>query len=87
VISKIIDHGMDIEDAINTVRMHDDFGTLILENRVDEQVYRQLEAMGHKLNTSERFLLFPCIQAVMRLEDGTLRGSADPRRDGYALGY
>ena len=25
--------------------------------------------------------------AVIRLEDGTLRGSADPRRDGYALGY
>jgi len=87
VISKVIDHGMDIEEAINAVRMHDDFGTLILENRVDETVYTQLEAMGHKLNTSERFLLFPCIQAVMRLEDGTLRGSADPRRDGYALGY
>ena len=87
VISKVIDHGMDIEDAINAVRMHDDFGTLILENRVSEDVIAELEAMGHKLNASERFLLFPCIQAVMRLEDGTLRGSADPRRDGYALGY
>ena len=87
VISKVIDHGMDIEEAINAVRMHDDFGTMILENRVDDSVIAELEAMGHKLNTSERFLLFPCIQGVIRLEDGTLRGSADPRRDGYALGY
>ena len=87
VISKVIDHGMDIEEAIDAVRMHDDFGTLILENRVSDEVKTQLEALGHKLNTNERFFTFPCVQAVMRLPDGTLRGSADPRRDGYALGY
>ena len=67
--------------------MHDDFGTLILENRISDEVKAQLEAMGHTLNTNERFLLFPCVQAVIRLPDGTLRGSADPRRDGYAQGY
>ena len=78
---------MDIEEAIDAVRMHDDFGTLILENRVSDEVKTQLEALGHKLNTNERFFTFPCVQAVMRLPDGTLRGSADPRRDGYALGY
>lgn len=87
VISKVIDHGMDIEEAINAVRMHDDFGTLILEDRVSSQVKAELEAMGHTLNTHERFFTFPCVQAVMRLPDGTLRGSADPRRDGYALGF
>ena len=87
VISRVIDHGMDIEEAINAVRMHDDFGTLILENRISDEVKAQLEAMGHTLNTNERFLLFPCVQAVIRLPDGTLRGSADPRRDGYAQGY
>lgn len=87
VISKVIDHGMDIEDAINAVRMHDDFGTLILEHRVSDEVISKLESMGHKMNTSERFLLFPCVQAAMRLEDGTLRGSADPRRDGYAQAF
>ena len=87
VVSKVIDHGMDIEEAINAVRMHDDFGTLRLENRVDASVVQALEAMGHTVNTDERFFTFPCVQAVMRLDDGTLRGSADPRRDGYALGY
>lgn len=87
VISKVIDHGMDIEEAINAVRIHDDFGTLLLEDRVGEEVKAQLEAMGHQLNTTERFFTYPCVQAVMRLPDGTLRGSADPRRDGYALGF
>ena len=87
VISKVIDHGMDIQEAIDAVRMHDDFGTLILEDRVSDAVKEELQAMGHDLNTLEEWFTYPCIQAVIRLEDGTLRGAADPRRDGYALGF
>jgi len=87
VISKVIDHGMDIQDAIDAVRMHDDFGTLILERRVPDSVIAQLEAMGHKMNTGEEWFTFPCVQACERKADGTLKGAADPRRDGKALGY
>ena len=87
VISHVIDHGMDIQEAIDAVRMHDDFGTLILEDRVSDAVKEELQAMGHDLNTLEEWFTYPCIQAVIRLEDGTLRGAADPRRDGYALGF
>ena len=87
VISKVIDHGMDIQDAIDAVRMHDDFGTLILERRVPDSVISQLEAMGHKMNTGEEWFTFPCVQACERKADGTLKGAADPRRDGKALGY
>ena len=87
VISKVIDHGMDIQDAIDAVRMHDDFGTLILERRIPDSVIAQLEAMGHKMNTGEEWFTFPCVQACERKADGTLKGAADPRRDGKALGY
>ena len=87
VISKVIDHGMDIQDAIDAVRMHDDFGTLILEDRVSQGTKDKLTAMGHELNTGEVWFTFPCVQACMRTEDGTLRGAADPRRDGLAMGY
>ena len=87
VITKVIDHGMDIQDAIDAVRMHDDFGTLILERRVPESVIEALEAMGHKLNTGEEWFTFPCVQACERKDDGTLKGAADPRRDGKAMGY
>ena len=87
VITKVIDHGMDIQDAIDAVRMHDDFGTLILERRVPQSVIDALKAMGHTLNTGEEWFTFPCVQACERKADGTLKGAADPRRDGKALGY
>ena len=87
VITKVIDHGMDVQDAIDAVRMHDDFGTLILERRVGEDVIDALRSMGHEVNASEVWFTFPCVQAVARLDDGTLRGAADPRRDGKAAAY
>ena len=87
VISKVIDHGMDVQEAIDAIRMHDDFGTLILEDRVTPEVKEQLAAMGHELETGEVWFTFPCVQATMRLEDGTLRGGADPRRDGKAVAF
>lgn len=87
VISKVIDHGMDIQQAIDAVRMHDDFGTLILEDRVSQETKDALAAMGHELETGEVWFTFPCVQACMNGGDGTLYGAADPRRDGKALGY
>ena len=87
VITKVIDHGMDVQDAIDAVRMHDDFGALILERRVGEDVIDALRSMGHEVNASEVWFTFPCVQAVARLDDGTLRGAADPRRDGKAAAY
>ncbi len=86
-ISKVIDHGMQIQEAVDAVRMHDDYGVLILEDRVDESVKKELEAMGHELETGEVWFTFPCVQACMRTKEGTLLGAADPRRDGRALGW
>ncbi len=87
VITKVIDHKMDLQEAIDAVRMHDDFGTLILERRVPDEVIEALKSMGHELNTGEVWFTFPCIQGVIRLSDGSFKGAADPRRDGKALGY
>ena len=87
VITKVIDHGMDLQEAIDAVRMHDDFGTLILEKRVPEEVITALKNKGHELNTGEVWFTFPCIQGCIRLTDGRFKGAADPRRDGQAMGY
>lgn len=87
VITKVIDHGLDVQDAIDAVRMHDDFGTLILERRVSDETIDALRQMGHEMNLSEVWFTFPCVQAAQRLPDGTLRGAADPRRDGQAAAY
>lgn len=87
VISKYIDHGMDIQEAIDSPRIHDSFGELMAEGRISDEVVKELEAMGHKITVEDEWVSYPCVQATVMLEDGTLRGGADPRRDGKALGY
>lgn len=87
VISKYIDHKMDIQEAIDSPRIHDAFGDLLIEGRIGSDVVKALEEMGHKVTVEDEWVSYPCVQAVVMLEDGTLRGGADPRRDGKALGY
>lgn len=93
VITKVIDHNMDIQDAISAPRIHDgsdyDAGTnvMVYESRIPEETVKELEAMGHKMIDEGDWLEYPCVQGVVMLEDGTLRGGADPRRDGKAVGY
>ena len=59
----------------------------VLEDRVEDSVKEELQAMGHELEIGEVWFTFPCVQACERKADGTLKGAADPRRDGKALGY
>lgn len=94
VISHMIDHGMDIQTAIDTARIFDD-GTedgICYESGgvtpVTSQTAAELEAIGH--NTTDKGewqLFFGGVQGIQYQEDGTLHGGADPRRDGKALGY
>lgn len=83
----MIDYGMDIQDAINFPRIHDAYGTLTYEGRIDPKVVKELEGMGHKMENGGEWLEYPCIQGVTMSEEGILRGGADPRRDGKALGF
>lgn len=83
----MLDYRMDIQDAINFPRIHDAYGTLTYEGRIDPKVVQELKAMGHEVKDGGEWLEYPCIQGVTMAEDGTLRGGADPRRDGKALGF
>ena len=88
VISHVIDHGMDIQEAIDTPRFYDSAGTISMETRIPEEVAQELEAMGHEVTrTKDWDTYYGGVHGVVMLEDGTLRGGADPRRDGKALGY
>ncbi len=92
VISHVIDHGMDIQKAIDTPRMYDNNSETILyeagENGIDPAVIAQLEVMGHKVKEYPEWSnYFGGVQGIVYMPDGTLRGGADPRRDGKALGY
>ncbi len=92
VISHVIDHGLDIQEAIDLPRFYDNASNNILyesgENGIDPAVIEALAAMGHK--TTDRGgwnNYFGGVQGIVYNADGTLRGGADPRRDGKALGY
>lgn len=88
VISNVIDHGMDIQTAINTPRMYDKSGELNLEGGIDQKVIDELKAKGHKIKTTKEYdLFFGGVQGVMMEASGELHGGADPRRDGQAVAY
>ena len=88
VISNIVDHGMNIQDAINAPRMFDMKGTLFVEGRMDPGVIKELEAMGHEVDVKgDLDAYFGGAQCIMMEESGTLHGGGDPRRDGQAVGY
>lgn len=93
VISNVIDFDMDIQDAISAPRIHagSDWTTsdetIMVETRIDPAVIEELKALGHPILETGDWMDYPCVQAVQMLPDGTLRGGADPRRDGKAVGY
>lgn len=89
VISRVIDHKMGMQDAIDAPRLWDNTANKInVETRISDETLKQLEAMGHKTNkTSEWDRGMGSVQGVLYKADGTLEGGADPRRDGKALGF
>ena len=94
VISHVVDHGMDIKEAIDTCRIYDN-GTddgISYEssgvNPISAETIEELKAMGHNVtDKGEWQLFFGGVQGIVYQDDGTLRGGADPRRDGKALGF
>lgn len=86
VIIQLIDYEKDIQDAIDFPRIHDAYGELTYEGRIDKDVIAGLEKLGHKMKNGGEWLEYPCIQGVT-IKNGVLRGGADPRRDGKALGF
>lgn len=89
VISRVIDHNMGMQEAIDAPRLYDNTSdTINVETRVSDETVKKLQEMGHKVNvTSDWDRGMGSVQGVMYKEDGTLEGGADPRRDGKALGF
>lgn len=90
MIMNIVDHDMHIQAAIEAPRAKATTGYQIdVETRIPDNVLAGLESKGHELNRLENWS--PGVGggqgiAVDR-ETGAFMGGADPRRDGYALGF
>jgi gamma-glutamyltranspeptidase/glutathione hydrolase len=86
LLTNIVDYGMPVQAAIDHPRMFAIGETFDLERTIPDQVASGLAALGHKVTRPENPL--GTAQAIwIDRERGVLRGGADGRRDGIALGY
>lgn len=95
LITNLVDFGMDPQEAIEAPRWvagggkGSDPRLVGLESRFPEATFAGLEQRGHIVQrTAEWDIHFGHAQMILRdNETGLLRGGADPRADGVALGY
>jgi len=85
VILSVLDFGMDPQEAVAASRFHHQWqpSTLWIEPGFPRDVLDALEAKGHVLEVRHDF---SSVQAVVRTDDGVLRGGADPRKGGWPAG-
>ena len=93
VISNVIDHGMNMQDAIDCARIFDRGNADGIcyesagENAITADTVAALEAQGHTFTDKGGWnLFFGGCQGILFAEDG-IQGGADPRRDGKAIGF
>jgi gamma-glutamyltranspeptidase / glutathione hydrolase len=96
LVSRLIDHGMNPQEAIEAPRWisgpdvpGDPEHLLRVEPDVGEDVIEELRALGHEIRVTERFSSAMGHAQAIRInwENGVLHGGADPRANGYALGW
>ncbi len=87
VIVNLIDHGLNVAEAQNAPRAHDQLfpDELRIERGVSPDTVRLLEAMGHKVVLSPSM---GSANTIVRAPDGELTGASDLRQRGtLAVGY
>jgi gamma-glutamyltranspeptidase/glutathione hydrolase len=89
ILMNVIDYGMNLQQAIHAPRIHCGGGAVEMESRIPPSVQEALKAKGHTVTVRGAMdLYFGGAQAVMLdPRTGKLYGAADPRRDGFAIGY
>lgn len=84
-LTRVLDHGLDIQAAADAPRTFAIGGKLQVERGVPEVAERALEAKGHVLEPVEA-PLGGCQAIYIDWAKGVLHGASDPRKDGMALG-
>jgi gamma-glutamyltranspeptidase/glutathione hydrolase len=86
VIGNMVDHGMDVQAAIDAPRAFFEGDVTLVERGVSAATAAGLKARGH--NVAVRPLPLGGGQAIqIDWDRGVLIGGSDPRKDGLALGY
>ena len=87
IIVNVIDHGLNVAEAENAPRAHDQLfpDELRIERGMSPDTIRLLEAMGHKVVVGEAM---GSANTIVRAPDGELTGASDLRQRGtLAVGY
>lgn len=90
VLVNVLDHGMDMQQAINAPRLSSQNGPLALEALYPHrrELHEALRAKGWKVQESRPWYdVWGGAQGIRIRPDGKLEGGADPRREGAARGY
>jgi gamma-glutamyltranspeptidase/glutathione hydrolase len=87
IILNVIDHGLNVAEAENAPRAHDQLwpDELRIERGLSADTIRVLEAMGHKVVLRDAM---GSANTIVRTPDGELEGASDLRQRGtLAVGY
>jgi gamma-glutamyltranspeptidase / glutathione hydrolase len=87
IILNVIDHGLNVAEAENAPRAHDQLwpDELRIERGLSPDTIRLLEAMGHKVVVRDAM---GSANTIVRTPDGELEGASDLRQRGtLAVGY
>ncbi len=95
LVTRIIDYGMSVQEAIEAPRWlygrtwGASSNSLKVENRITEEICRELESLGHELEVLDAFTDTMGHAGAIYIDGKTnvKYGGADPRGDGMAIGY
>src|SRR5262245_10381461 len=90
ILCNLIDFGMDIQQAIETPRWQRKFDrTVEMESRFSHETELHLESKGFNVKVTEPwdFRMGGAEAILLDRENRIFQAGADPRRDGYAIGY
>jgi gamma-glutamyltranspeptidase/glutathione hydrolase len=94
VLTNLLDYGMDMQEAIERPRFligaflpDDPADVVYVESRVGARAVNGLAKKGHQVKTAPALFTKVGHAHGIVLDAGTLRGGADPRGDGVALGF
>ena len=86
VVVNVVGHGMGVEQAIVSPRIHVDDGEVHAEGGHDRAALDELDRAGYDVVRWRHLdLFFGGVAAVERLQDGTLAAAGDPRRGGHGV--
>jgi len=90
VISNMVDHGMDPQQALNALRFMVAGDAVVIEEGLAPQVVNDLKSRGHQVQMASgyRRVGMGGGQVIQRDPDtGVLSGGSEPRKDGCAVGW